>query len=242
MNNNDKLFIEALVEFKRSGYFNGGNFTVPNDKTKVYELAIRLAYKDLQWRTISKHNNDLKESNISRIASLFKANVESGGTHIKLIEETAKVFMDDFGEIASEQCFGKAQKVINMGLKYLYCLNSPLIKIDYENRDMPLDDRIFDFYYDYRKHLGIRDKNKILSWSNISKEDYLVIQANIRKYMDKLGLDMYPIEAEFIIWNYATAKLVVSAYEKAKKDYEKLLNELSTTRDCFEYISDELGK
>lgn len=169
---------------------------------------------------------------------LFKKNVEENGKHIDLIKQTARVFFEDFGGFAPEQCFGKAQKVINMGLKYLYCINSPLIKIDYENRDMPLDDMILDFYYDYKRSKRLNELgNKVTSWSNINELNYLTIQSELKKYIEEMNLKLSPIEAEFILWNYAIGKKTTSEYEKAKNACLKLKSKAKATIDCHAFIS-----
>lgn len=71
INNKDKLFIDALNEFKNSAYFRFAHNTNPQNLDEVFTLAIRLAYKDLQWRTIPKHDSTGKNENIAKIAKLF---------------------------------------------------------------------------------------------------------------------------------------------------------------------------
>lgn len=235
MTNKDILFVNSLNEFKNSGYFENERKVLPDEELEVYKLAISFAYKDLQWRTMKDHTDTRKEENINKIANLYMQNVHKGDSHIHLIEEVEKVFYDDWGNIAPDQCFGKAQKVVNMGLKYLYCLSCKFISIDYENRDIPLDERIFDFYYLYRKYLGLKDSSKVKSWSNIQKQEYIEIEKNLKDCLKNIGFDMYPIEAEFIIWNYASAKLVINQYNKAVRNYHNLNNK-KVLKECFDYI------
>ena len=223
MTKEDVIFKDSLEEFKKAAKIT----SYPSSPDETYKQAVEHAYKDLQWRTIKGHNNDNKEKNIAEISNLVKENIESKGKHITLIEEVEEVFKKDFENIPANQCFGKAQKAVNMTIKYLYCFNHPSIKVDYENRDIPLDDRIIAFYDVCNK------KKDNVSWSKIEKNKYDEIQKKLKKCCIDIGLDMFPIEAEFIIWNYSSAKQTI-------EDYEKIKNHQKATYNSYEFVKESL--
>lgn len=206
MNITDKLFIESLNAFKK-GAIDGDEANSISTADELYEKAVEYAYRDAQFRTIPHHTTKFKNQNIIRIASKIKDNVESNRKHIDLIEAVKDILYEDFGTYAKEQCFGKAQKIVNMAFKYLYCLNDKsLVKIDYADRDIPLDKNILDFYYTCRKKFENENNEIIINWSYIDKNQYLDIEKNLKEYIKRLEFEMTPIEAEFIIWNAAVNK------------------------------------
>lgn len=77
---------------------------------------------------------------------------------------------------------------------------------NYNHCDIPLDDRILDFYNTYRKLHNKANKDEKVSWSKIDKTKYNEIENNLKSYIDSLNFGLNNnIEAEFIIWEYATA-------------------------------------
>lgn len=138
---------------------------------------------------------------------------------------------------AKNKALEKHKKIVNMGFKYLYCLNKSHPNAKFDKRDIPLDKNILDFYYSYRAKLNIKNDKKIASWSKITKDQYLQIQDNLKQYIKDLGFDMNPIEAEFIIWNYATSNSIVSTYKSAKKNYDKLKKDNKHSYECYELIA-----
>lgn len=220
MKNTDSIFIDCVDSFKSKMIKNKVN------SGKEVEEAVRLAYKDLQWRTIKGHTNINKSNNIQNI----KMRVENylngqNKDYFDLIIEINNIFKNDNGIPASgkTQCFGKAQKVVNMTFKYLYCLDyKPKGKnIDFSKVDIPLDDFILDFYYD-KVTKTMSKKNT--SWSNIDENDYKNIQNEFKSYIGKAipfeGLNS--IEAEFLIFNYEQSKAVKISFLKLQKKYSEV--------------------
>lgn len=116
-----------------------------------------------------------------------------------------------------EQNIGKIQKIVNMTMKYLYCMtndNEPKFK----ECHMPLDHYTLENWFcRVIKGKGSPSKEKIGKWSKIKnygeKEDgkykegsYMWIQSEIRghdvgkKYCIDKDVVMTPLQAEFIIW------------------------------------------
>lgn len=103
-----------------------------------------------------------------------------------------KPILNEYGYDAEKSLkYGKAQKIINMTFKYLFCFD------DAENYGekfnvchMPIDSYILNWYNDSSK-----DKC-IVAWSDLEKEQYYKIQENIKNILDGYN----PFLAEFYIW------------------------------------------
>lgn len=140
-----------------------------------------------------------------------------------MIIKISNIFQSDNGipKTAKTQCFGKAQKVVNMTFKYLYCLDyKPNGKnIDFSKVDIPLDDFILDFYYEKVAKTKIK---KNISWSNIGENDYKNIQNELKSYINKENVlkDLKPVEAEFLIFNYEQSKAIKAAFQKLEKKFK----------------------
>ena len=103
-----------------------------------------------------------------------------------------KPILNEYGYDAEKSLkYGKAQKIINMTFKYLFCFD------DAENYGekfdvchMPIDSYILNWYND-------SSKNKCtVAWSDLGKEKYYTIQADIKNILG----DYNPFLAEFYIW------------------------------------------
>lgn len=93
--------------------------------------------------------------------------------------------------------YGKAQKIVNMIFKYLYCFDGALNFEDcFGECHMPLDSKILDWY---RRNV---DKEQKTPWSKLEKKEYLEIQEKIDEHVKKAYNNSYTtLEAEFIIWD-----------------------------------------
>ena len=104
--------------------------------------------------------------------------------------------------------YGKAQKIVNMMFKHLYCLNGADAYKDYfKYCHMVLDNFTLEWF---KREVG---EKRIVSWSNlIYKEpfadhnDYMFYQEKIRKYFmpttssKHTYIGLTPFQAEFYIW------------------------------------------
>ena len=103
--------------------------------------------------------------------------------------------------------FGKAQKVVNIFFKYLYCLyGGKKFNNVYEYCHMPLDSYILNWVR-YVVCDEIEDSKEIkkvindISWSNLDYEQYIEIQKIIRVFLEKQNeWPKIPFYAEFYIW------------------------------------------
>ena len=138
-------------------------------------------------------------------------------------KDTCEEFKKKFNNAAAIN-YGKAQKILNMTFKYLFCLY--VSEDDEINRfkfcHMPLDTYTLYWFCDVvwesiRKaedfappeSISTVTKIKDISWSNLDYGAYVWIQEQIReylkgenniKYVDEQGQTLTPFMAEFYIW------------------------------------------
>jgi hypothetical protein len=95
--------------------------------------------------------------------------------------------------------YGKAQKIVNMTFKYLYCFEGAL---DFEDCfgecHMPLDSKILEWY---RQNVDVTQHT---ACSYLDKAEYNVIKDNIKGYIDSKYNGGYTVlQSEFVIWDDA---------------------------------------
>lgn len=209
------------------------NSLVVNDE--AVDAAVFLAYNDAK-RTmtgISKRKNE-REDALSAIKSeLIKYFSEEKAPdsepafdvfHELLCQKWYQMFEDS--EIGT---YGKAQKIVNMSFKYLFCCEDARTKYKdhFKYCHMPLDSFTLEWY----KREIIPEK--VAVWSNLDLSSYRIIQDNIRKYVNKTGNT--PLEQEFIEWPKIQMALAAEGFlfglegdltpEKKEKIRKKLLTE-----------------
>lgn len=122
-------------------------------------------------------------------------------------EETCDYFLtefkkplDNFGYISkSSLSYGKAQKIVNMTFKYLFCFDDARNYYDkFTPCHVPLDSYILDWYNQAAKE----NKNPNIKpcktkWSNLKEPEYNTIQSNIKNLLKE---NYNPFLAEFYIW------------------------------------------
>lgn len=208
------------------------------DDEEQYKIIVKgRAYFDMQPRTIdgleefrkedynNKKLNDIFDglaySLYSFITSEDEMDVEEFDKwHKKLCEN----FCEEFNKLTEGAVkpisFGKAQKLVNVSLKYIYCLKGAEKYVSkFRHCHMILDRYTYSEGFYVKKVIpwlndncdcksnGIK-KSALTSWSNLEYEEYDAIQNNIRKflagtskYVDASGNKLTPFQAEFYIFN-----------------------------------------
>lgn len=215
MDTTDLLVQQAIIEFKKAEFGNKTNPSYSNQDDVLW--AIQRAYQDMQPRTIKGHTSDIKEECCRDFLDKFNDIIEKG----LCFEEIHKKLCDAFLNLLNgrlrnkglvEQKYGKAQKVVNMTFKYLYCFAENDDIIQYlQQAQMPLDSLTLKWYESF--------SGEHFVWSNLNEADYRHIVGRIKtklnnkdaKYDDVL-LPNQPLMADFIIW----------AEEKRKKQLKDL--------------------
>ena len=192
--------------------------------------AIEKAYNDSQPRTIEGHSKILDELGdvLKSLRDKLKEYFENFiSKELKIKENfdewhyvTCNSFLNEYNKLlkkhnCEEQTFGKAQKIVNMTFKYLYCYEDA--KEDwFSNCHMPLDKYTYEmWFYDYviKDYNATNKNNKLLKkdmkvWSKLECEEeinekkkkgsYIWMQERIRIYLSKTYT---PLNVEFFIWN-----------------------------------------
>lgn len=100
-------------------------------------------------------------------------------------------------------CFGKAQKIVNMALKYIRCFDDAAdYEIVYKHCHMAIDSYILT-WYNCELSVALKVPKVWTAWSNLSEQEYDTIQSNIATYLESTmntKLSRVPFEAEFDIW------------------------------------------
>ncbi len=148
-------------------------------------------------------------------------------------------------------CYGKAQKLVNMAMKTVYCLlckEQPDILRKYCSRfdecHIPLDSYTLKWY---REHYT----EQKTCWSKLEAEEYYGISKNIKAMFDQKKLedkykDLTPLQAEFFIWEEEQMKELAVNLGKNCKKYIKniavieklgLQNEFKSAIDLYKDIA-----
>jgi hypothetical protein len=123
---------------------------------------------------------------------------------------TAKMFLDVLKKYYDKAFYGKAQKIVNMMFKHLYCMNfgaenawKVLCEEYFEHCHMPLDSFTLDW-------LHRKDKTAVCEWSNLEytsmKPKTGQASTSYKDYLSRVD-KLFPIhspltafQAEFYIW------------------------------------------
>lgn len=252
-----KITLDWLKEYF---YKNSENYAISN--RDYYDenggkKAINAAFKDFTSRTLRKIdpdakvnvNEELRKEALKRLSAKFKEYFEAPEKNKDEFnawhEQCCKEFQTEYNKSLKgkyhEIKYGKAQKIVNMTFKYLFCY------VDADNFEghflychMPLDSFTLTWYRreakKYMKQNGELwyqdNKNRVdnLTWSDMEGDEYIKIQEDISKilvnYKIKIGnqeilLPENSLEAEFYIWQN-------ERNDGSLKDLFKLLYALDT--------------
>ena len=199
------------------------------DDFEQYRHIVKVwAYTDMQPRTIDGLGIFRKDpQNNQKLNKLFDELAEA--LYAFIINEPVKDeksfdcwhkkqcenFYTKFNKITTGDVrsigFGKAQKIINVSFKYIYCLKGADRYADkFEHCHMILDRYTYSegFYkQEVIPYIKLR-KTSLTSWSNLSYDEYIIIQSNIRNFLKKstvyvnaFGAPLTPFQAEFYIFS-----------------------------------------
>ena len=208
------------------------------DKVAIYE-SIKRAVPDVTPRTLTKLSD--VESNILQSITNCENESEDLTRHLSnYFEENKPSSQDDFNTWHSAVCdiilsklkglyngvhYGKAQKILNMTLKNLYCTPFGQARKEYfDFCHMPLDSFTLEWayrnVYSYLRSLDEPQKEKLTkertpSWSNLHSESesndveekyytYQFLTERIIQYFGAynkhFGQNLTVLQAEFVIW------------------------------------------
>lgn len=227
-------------------------------KKDIYE-AVKNAYKDFTPRTVHLLDKNIDPAKVKEVdekrkevlgwlseefSNLFR-NTSADFDFHKWHHETCESFLDKFDDaiegVYQEIKYGKAQKIVNMTFKYLYCFGgAEKYNNIFEQCHMPIDSFTLNWYWlEIIKAGYIKSDTgkKILkdqlpnSWSDMTEEQYDAIQKNIEAYLEDgkkqykindkglIPLPSKPFYAEFIIWAEEMKKAAQESMNKVLDKY-----------------------
>lgn len=204
---------DYVADFKEAFLRDAGACT---DLGRCILLAVTKAYGDMSPRTIKGHCLQIQKTCIPHLEKRFfvyfhgkmpETQAEFDIWH----DETCRSFLDILNEALQEkgltrQAYGKAQKIINMTFKYLYCLRPEDVRCGwFRFCHMPLDSYTLNWFYGKG---NTHEPNE--TWSSLSAERYRVIVEAISACKAEYG-GLSALEAEFIIWAKEKNRAVLRA-------------------------------
>lgn len=212
--------LPQITAFKnRMGIPTGTKISVKKP-ADILEYAVNKAYIDMQPRTIKGHKisltEPLREKLADRFCKYFKDPAPSTESDFdKIHSDFCDFFLTELNKIfaSTPQEFGKAQKVINMAFKYLYCFDDATSYLPHFTYcHMPIDSYTLNWCFDN----GLYDKKSdIPNWSTLNKQDYYDLCGKIRTTL----LHKSPLIEEFVIWPDEKAKANEINFIKTIMDY-----------------------
>lgn len=156
-NSFDEAFVIFMNELKKDTN-REKDFNKISNLQEAIDYATDKAYRDMQLRTIKGHKIDIKNKSIQFLKT--KLNELFVGQGVRDFDSwhngACETFLGAFNAEANKYNFtqqghGKAQKIVNMSLKYLYC-------IFYCNQNNEFDDNINRFDMDKEEVKSIFEK------------------------------------------------------------------------------------
>lgn len=225
-----QAFLRGIAFSKNVTDFDCSNvWTMDISNSKDVLLAVNKAYIDLQPRTYNKikswwadPNNTKKDG--SRQNSVQKNwKKDKAGVLTNLADDIAnymkkpnqpfddwhknecKNFLNNFNPVLNKYgyesiAYGKAQKIINMTFKYLFCFDDAMNYLSiFDCCHMPIDSYILKWY---EKEV-IKSESEIKSWSDMTETQYLDLQQKIKTYISQNSQPEGPNQflSEFYIWD-----------------------------------------
>ena len=208
----EKCIVDFTAEYK-----------IPTDAVDTH-WAVKKAYGDMTPRTIKGHKEDIREASIAELEKWFEkylaAPARDKEDFKSAHKEACNVFLTSFNEAArengvQEQAFGKAQKIINMSFKYLYCMLRHKKEDWFSYCHMPLDSYTLNWFYRTEEN-GTKISKKE-TWSNLDDKRYYSIADKIESHVDTQfpGLGLSPLEAEFMIWPIEKSMVLLKELKSA---------------------------
>lgn len=223
-----------------------------DNKDDYKHVVKRPAYKDFTPRTLKGcKKDDICPALNTLVDNLYefmrRKDINSQEDFDIWHKETCEKFVEEFNSKCNggKIKFGKAQKIVNMSFKYLFCFDDSQ-KEEYADKfqycHMPLDSNTLDWFSEkvLPKYNECKDKDNIIkagkiqetSWSNLeygAKDEeysYAWIQNEIRNYLnsednqyvDENGNNLSPFIAEFYIWPEQQLKSACNSFLKLENN------------------------
>lgn len=219
---------EALKVIFDDYFKNEKQLTVAEDDIK--RIVKEYAYRDMTPRTIKGLTSEKINDALENLAQKVFKYISSSETYSKerfdeWHETTCEEFVEDCQnaldfDIGKKITAGKAQKILNMTMKYVFCCLEEEQDVDkFKWCHMTLDhftlenwfsNDVLDWYNEPKDKMDKVAKGRIDNWSALEYGDsdeigsYCWIQVRIREYLSSTIKHKYegltPFQAEFYVW------------------------------------------
>lgn len=243
---------------------------------RVIENAVKRAFIDFTSRTLvkivdnAKVDESLRKIATQQLVKQIQEYIQSKETVTselfdKKHEEFCMSFIKNYNLALNNSfkdiAYGKAQKIVNMTFKYLYCYDN---SSEYEDKfkfcHMPLDSFTLNWFWtvvvkkwnEGKARKGKIKKSQIVAWSNLEQGaeevvvdadvalSYNCIQKLIKDYLTEFGNNYNDnktedtvLEAEFYIWRAERRNATIKEFNKIVKD----LLEFKSKNEIIELIN-----
>ena len=221
------------------------------DCSIAIKTAVSWAYNDTK-RTMHGITTDDRKEAEDAIVKEFKVYFTNPAPCEKKFKEShirlCNAWINSFEDGSSLGTYGKAQKIVNMTFKYLYCCtNIENFENHFKYCHMPLDSFTLEWF---KRNIQEVDPTKIGSWSkmkdeksdtykeskNIEKYSYHYYVARIRDYVAINKIELTPLQLEFIIWPKMQLELATENYLFALTDeYKKTTEKEKLRKESLDY-------
>lgn len=242
-----ELFIRSEKNQKKFDFFLGTDSkNTPDDKEELKELYKEIISK-FALPDMTRHGNTsntctrLEKTKTfdylsEKIIDLFNGNYPFDDWHEEICTE-----LIEKNKIECPLTYGKAQKLVNMSLKYIYCLKD--FDSDVSNCHMAIDNYILSWISNHiYEQIGTTNRTKIkdnyhlsncvtksqfnekIKWSKLDKGTYKALQEIIKRILQEENISDPPFIAEFYIWQEMKI-------EKANSEIKKYAREIEGCRN-----------
>lgn len=201
-------------QFKKAYQSGAAKLNIDNKEHVLY--AVRKAYVDLTPRTLKKKNPNAKIPAPERnnvlwwLAEELQVYLQDSTKESFSVwhRSVCRQFLVKFNtEVLADNYhpahFGKAQKIVNMALKYIRCFDDAAeYESIYKECHMAIDSYILT-WYNNELSVALQVPKVWTAWGNLSEQEYDTIQNNIATYLESTmntKFSRIPFEAEFDIW------------------------------------------
>ena len=219
--------LDSLLNLYIEGFYNEYPAILECNIDDIVVTSVDLAYGDT--KRVLHGIGDLRDTKnrilgdiVKKIQTDFVNGFSNQEGFNKFHSELCKIWTDGFDGNDKLNKIGKAQKIVNMSLKYYYtyCYKKNISDMleKFKFCHFTLDSYTLKWLNSCRNVEGKPDcLNSNTTWSDLNATEYENIQQHAKKCIKETFEDMWPIKAEFIVWKGVMLHDVLSSWIKVKK-------------------------
>lgn len=222
----DKKYIDNFINGINKGPLKKRqNLKLDIQDSDIFKEVVYQGYLDASRTFKGIKSKDTAINNLAKKLHRYFSDVHINDDFNTLHKKWCKEFISDLendGYIAS---YGKAQKVINMAFKYLFCFEYDSSLSDkFKNCHMPLDSYTLNWFkrvvLNGKCHYKDTNPHRIVEWSKLDPETYCWIQEQISEHLSNEEITV--LELEFVIWPEEIAIISAESLSKQLNNIKEL--------------------